>query len=216
MTDTNRHVVEVPDSFAIARWPRDADVPTIARCILGTLKYEPHAADTTVLRQALEGVIEHTARGGTTQTQQETLSMKRTQDQSGDTTTTDEQKTVDKSEMPPSLADVEAEMTVEQWLAIRKEAGLKIDPETAEVQYWYGRTLDPYGVYPDLAEELQTVGRVYFARSPGSDVWVNFRDLPNTTRDALWKKHQSRLMFPAGLIPFELFPEEIDELFGRR
>jgi hypothetical protein len=38
--DPNRHVVEVPDSFAIARWPRDADVPTIARCILGTLKYE--------------------------------------------------------------------------------------------------------------------------------------------------------------------------------
>src|SRR5262249_26729831 len=109
--DTNRHLVEVPDSFAIARWPRDAHVATNARCIAGTLKYEPHAADTTVLRQALEGVIEHTARGGTAQTQQETLSMKRTQGQSGDTTTTDEQKTVDKSEMPPSLADVEAEMT---------------------------------------------------------------------------------------------------------
>ena len=45
-------------SFAIARWPRDADVPTIARCILGTLKYEPHAADTTALRRALEGAIE--------------------------------------------------------------------------------------------------------------------------------------------------------------
>ena len=59
--DTNRHLVEVPDSFAIARWPRDADVATIARCILGTLKYEPHTANTTVLRRALEGVIEHTA-----------------------------------------------------------------------------------------------------------------------------------------------------------
>jgi hypothetical protein len=55
----NRHLVEVPDSFAIARWPRDADVATIARCILGTLKYEPHTADITVLRQALEGVIKH-------------------------------------------------------------------------------------------------------------------------------------------------------------
>ena len=49
--DPNRHVVEVPDSFAIARWPRDADVPTIARCILGTLKYEPHAPDITALRR---------------------------------------------------------------------------------------------------------------------------------------------------------------------
>jgi hypothetical protein len=57
--DRNRHLVEVPDSFAIARWPRDADVATIARCILGTLKYEPHTADITVLRQALEGVIKH-------------------------------------------------------------------------------------------------------------------------------------------------------------
>jgi len=57
--DTNRHLVEVPDSFAIARWPRDADVPTIARCILGTPKYEPHSADTTSLRRALEILIEH-------------------------------------------------------------------------------------------------------------------------------------------------------------
>jgi hypothetical protein len=69
--DTNRHLVEVPDTFAIARWPRDADVATICRCILGTLKYEPHAADITVLRRALEGVIEHTTRGGTAQKPEE-------------------------------------------------------------------------------------------------------------------------------------------------
>ena len=56
----NRFAVEVPDKFAIARWSRDADVAAIARCILWTLKYEPHTADTTVLRRALEGVIEHT------------------------------------------------------------------------------------------------------------------------------------------------------------
>jgi hypothetical protein len=55
--DPNRHLVEVPDTFAIARWRRDADVTTIARCILGTLKYEPHAADTTLLRRALEAVM---------------------------------------------------------------------------------------------------------------------------------------------------------------
>jgi hypothetical protein len=50
----NRFVVEVPDKFATARWSRDADIATIARCILGTLKYEPHTADTAALRQALE------------------------------------------------------------------------------------------------------------------------------------------------------------------
>jgi hypothetical protein len=48
--DPNRHLVEVT-AFAIARWPRDADIPAIARCILGTLKYEPHSADTTALPQ---------------------------------------------------------------------------------------------------------------------------------------------------------------------
>jgi hypothetical protein len=62
--DTNRHLVEVPDTFAVARWPRDADVATIARCILGTLKYERHTADITVLRRALEGVIERGRKEG--------------------------------------------------------------------------------------------------------------------------------------------------------
>jgi hypothetical protein len=53
----NRHLVEVPDDFAVARWKRSADVGEIARCVLATLKYEPHAADTSPLRRALEGVI---------------------------------------------------------------------------------------------------------------------------------------------------------------
>jgi hypothetical protein len=65
--DPNRHLVEVPDTFAMARWRRDADVATIARCILGTLKYEPHTPDTSLLRRALEGIIEHTAHDGTTE-----------------------------------------------------------------------------------------------------------------------------------------------------
>ena len=56
--EAKRHLVEIPERFAVARWSRDADVATIARCILGTLKYEPHAADVTVLRCALESVIQ--------------------------------------------------------------------------------------------------------------------------------------------------------------
>lgn len=81
----------------------------------------------------------------------------------------------------------------------RKESGLKIDPETAEVMWDYGQTLDPYGVDPDLPEECQQIGRNYFARSPGSNVWVSFYDLPDATHDALWKMHKSVLAFPAGL-----------------
>ena len=58
--------------------------------------------------------------------------------------------------------------------AIRKEAGRKIDPETAEVLLGF------------------------FARSPGSDVWVWFGDLSDATRDALWEKYRSK-PFPADL-----------------
>jgi hypothetical protein len=85
------------------------------------------------------------------------------------------------------------------WLAIRKEAALKINPETAEVEWIYAQTLDPYGVDPELPEEYFCVGREYFARSPGSDVWVWFGDLPDAIESALWEKHKSKLAFPAGL-----------------
>jgi hypothetical protein len=108
-----------------------------------------------------------------------------------------------------------SQMTKEQWLALRKEAALKIDPETAEVVWAYAQTLYPYCVDPEFPEEYWQVGREYFARSPGSDIWVCFDDLPDTTRHALWEKHKSRFAFPAGLPdPLELFPEEIDELFA--
>ena len=88
---------------------------------------------------------------------------------------------------------------IKKWLEIRKEAGLKIDPETAEVDWTYAQTLDPYGVDPELPEEYQQVGREYFARSPGSDVWVNFGDLPKGTSDALWRESTGQNWhFPQG------------------
>jgi len=90
----------------------------------------------------------------------------------------------------------------EQWLAIRKEAGLKIDPRTAAVDWGYGQTFDPYGILDEweLSEECHQVGRVYFARSPQSDdIWVHFGDLPETVREELWARHGSRIAFPAGL-----------------
>ena len=67
------------------------------------------------------------------------------------------------------MANEVAKMTtheVEEWLAIRKEAGLHINPETAEVDWTYELTLDPYGVEPEIPEEYQQIGRAYFARSP--------------------------------------------------
>jgi hypothetical protein len=77
------------------------------------------------------------------------------------------------------------EQTVEEWLAIRKEAGLQIDPETADVYWCHAQILDPYGIDPNLPKEYDQIGRVYFARSPKSDVWVEFNDLPEATIERL-------------------------------
>jgi hypothetical protein len=88
---------------------------------------------------------------------------------------------------------------VEQWLAIRKEVGLHIDAEIGEVFWKYIQVLDPYGVEPDLPPECRQTGRDYFARSPRSEVWVWFGDLPDATSEGLWEKHRSTLAFPAGL-----------------
>ena len=56
-------------------------------------------------------------------------------------------------------------MTVDEWLADRREAGLKIDPATAEEGRIYALTLDTYGVHGELPEELQQVGREHFVRT---------------------------------------------------
>jgi hypothetical protein len=80
------------------------------------------------------------------------------------------------------------EMTTEQWLALRTEEAPKIDPETAEIDWQYGQIMDPYRVRPDLSDEEYCVGRVYFARNPGSEIWVCFYDLSEETCKALWKK----------------------------
>jgi hypothetical protein len=84
----------------------------------------------------------------------------------------------------------EKELTVEEWLAIRKKEGLKIDPETAVVLWHWAYVLDPYGVL-ELPEEARCTGRSYFARSPESDVWVSFHDLPEATVYRLWQRIDS-------------------------
>jgi len=87
-----------------------------------------------------------------------------------------------------------AEQIKAKWLAIRKKAGRKIDPKTAEVMCIYADDQDPYDIDPD--PELCQVGRNYFVRSPGSDVWVWEGDLPIATRQALWLSPP-----PAGQLP---------------
>jgi hypothetical protein len=87
---------------------------------------------------------------------------------------------------------MKTKIEVEKWLAIRKEAGRKIDPDTAEVISIPVQYDDPYGLYPEPPEGWN-IGRDYFARSPGSEIWVWFGDLPDATSDALWAKHKANL-----------------------
>jgi len=64
------------------------------------------------------------------------------------------------------------QIAVEHWLAAGKEAALRIDPETAEVEVMQGQ---------------------YCAKSPGNEVWLWFGRLPASIRDALWEKHKDKL-----------------------
>jgi hypothetical protein len=83
-----------------------------------------------------------------------------------------------------------------------KVAGQQIDPETTEVDWTYIQIIDPYGVLPqDFVEQHFCIGRGYFARAPGSDLWIEFGDLPDATHKALRQRYASKLAFPAGLTP---------------
>jgi len=82
-----------------------------------------------------------------------------------------------------------------RWLAIRRKAGRKINPETAEIMWRYGYALDPYGFHPEVWQACRQLQRNYFARCPGSGIWVFFYDLPTATRHALWEKHGAKIAF---------------------
>jgi hypothetical protein len=73
----------------------------------------------------------------------------------------------------------------------RRAAGLSIDPSTAEIDWDYAETLDPYGDGLPLLPQAEQVGREYFARAPDSDIWVSVDDLPDATRDAIWERFKN-------------------------
>ena|ERR1700722_15743459 len=75
---------------------------------------------------------------------------------------------------------------VKEWLAVREREALKIDPKTAEATWSYAATQDPYGVYPEMP--IECIGREYFARRPGGDIWVWFGDLPDGIREKVWER----------------------------
>jgi hypothetical protein len=83
-------------------------------------------------------------------------------------------------------------ITIEKFHELMKSEGRKIDARSADISWGWGQVLDPYGVYAPLLEEERCIGRLYFARALGSDIWVEFGDLPDETSDALWDRLGSR------------------------
>ena len=75
-----------------------------------------------------------------------------------------------------------------EWLASRKEIGRRIDPEAVDVTWKFAPVLDPYGLCGHLSDNLDLIGREYFARSSDQEDWVSFDDLPPRTRDRLWQR----------------------------
>jgi hypothetical protein len=78
---------------------------------------------------------------------------------------------------------------MDDFKALRLNAGAKIDPNTPHVSFHWGYVVDPYGDRDDLTPEEKCVGRLYFARSPEPDsVALSFDDLPRQTVEALEKR----------------------------
>jgi hypothetical protein len=76
----------------------------------------------------------------------------------------------------------------QQWLASRKEAGLKIDINTCELGRWYANDCDPYNLRTDLAEEMYQIGTNRFVRSAESCGWVHEGDLPSDKLKAMYDR----------------------------
>jgi hypothetical protein len=83
----------------------------------------------------------------------------------------------------------EAETKTEAFLADRKAAAMRIDPNApgVKIKIRPGWLLDPYDVR-GLHESMDPYGRCWFVATPESSGWVWFRDLPPTTYDELWRR----------------------------
>ena len=103
----------------------------------------------------------------------------------------------------------------------RRAAGLLINPSTAEIDWNYAQTLDPYGDGLPLLPQAEQIGREYFARAPDADIWVSVHDLPDATRDAIWERFDAAMVLTeielaAGGVYFPGKPlNQRDRLFER-
>ena len=97
-------------------------------------------------------------------------------------------------------------LPVIKYINKRRKEGRKIDARTAKVGWWYCELEDPYNIIPAsyvdsefFQRYLQMIGREYFARRPGSKIWVWIGDLPRRTARALQKSGKLATATEAGL-----------------
>jgi hypothetical protein len=80
----------------------------------------------------------------------------------------------------------------QKWLAVREEEASRIDPETAEVWFDYGRYSDPYNLYPEMpkwARDRRDRRRLLdFVRRADGEVWVWNGYLPKNIRNRLSRR----------------------------
>ena len=93
--------------------------------------------------------------------------------------------------LPPN-EEAEYLRRIKKFRERRREAGLKIDPDTAEICMVYREGCDPYDIDPLLSREFKGGPiKTWFVRSPGSDIWIEEGDLPAATLDALREKQKT-------------------------
>ena len=88
----------------------------------------------------------------------------------------------------PWTLDLMTEAELRAWLASRKAAGAAIDIETCELARWHACDADPYGVNPNVPEEMYQIGANRFVRSPDSRGWVWEGDLPPACIKAMYAR----------------------------
>jgi hypothetical protein len=62
---------------------------------------------------------------------------------------------------------------------------IALHPYAAEVWWKYARTVDPYNLHGEPPEDLNQIGREYFAALPQVTRAVSFHDIPAETRKIL-------------------------------
>jgi hypothetical protein len=87
------------------------------------------------------------------------------------------------------------ELDVEQFLAIRKSEALKINPRTADATWLMPTSATVTGFAMIFSPETCS-GRAYYARAPGSDIWVCL-----ATCRAKFVRHCERLIVVSLLFP---------------